>query len=408
MSLSLHGRLSGLVCFLAALACLSACSSASTDTSAPGVEEPSASSEPPVKANPDPDPKTLESLPKPVMTDTARLSFQESTDGKVAKLLASAGYDELEKMGLALKSSQEQFTTGVWRLDEFASSLSLLGRQASEKEIAQRSNLLKKWLKARPASQFAQVAMAEVQAALAMSRRGDGWIEEIPQDRWQAFAGSIKEAQRLLDDCAQVKDEYVRWYNAADNIALAQSWERVRYEELYKAAATANKTYNQLYFDMALYLSPRWYGKEGEWEAFAASVADTIGGDDGDVLYAQIVWSIARQKVYSSGKLFSEAKASWPRVVKGFEVMLKTYRNSPDVLNEYLRLSMDAEDVLRSRELFKQIGEKATKDSWESPEQFSEARRAAFGVAGEPKETSEVDGAAGKKVEEKSAQAPEQ
>ena len=111
-----------------------------------------------------------------------------------------------------------------------------------------------------------------------------------------------------------------------------------------------------------MYLLPRWYGEPREWEADLAREADSMGGERGDEVYAQVVWCV-HQSV-SSTNIFKEYNLSWPRVDKGFAVIEKQYPNSLDAENERAHLAVLAEDRQAARKYFDQLGGKIDPTVW--------------------------------------------
>jgi len=74
------------------------------------------------------------------------------------------------------------------------------------------------------------------------------------------------------------------------------------------------------YFRMAIMLMPRWYGEEGELERFCQDAADHIGGINGDILYARILWFLDRNfDLDNLGK--RNPSIDWKRVKRGIEAL---------------------------------------------------------------------------------------
>ena len=69
-------------------------------------------------------------------------------------------------------------------------------------------------------------------------------------------------------------------------------------------------------------LLPRWGGRPGDIAQYAAQVADKIGGDDGDVLYARLVIGV----IFYEGELAAEpfTGLDFDRAIRGAEHMQKS------------------------------------------------------------------------------------
>lgn len=108
--------------------------------------------------------------------------------------------------------------------------------------------------------------------------------------------------------------------------ALGLQAKRTQFDGIFNEATRSEPGYETYYYRRAIYLLPRWYGLEGEWESDLATAADKLGGEQGDMLYAQVVWNL-NQLYYVTP--FPDANLSWKRVDRGFEVIEKRY---PDAL----------------------------------------------------------------------------
>ena len=108
--------------------------------------------------------------------------------------------------------------------------------------------------------------------------------------------------------------------------ALGLQANRLQFDGICDEAIKSEPDYETCYFRRAIYLLPRWYGREGEWESDLARQADKLGGENGDMLYAQVVWNM-NQSYYLNP--FPDANLSWKRVDSGFEIIEKRF---PDAL----------------------------------------------------------------------------
>jgi len=109
---------------------------------------------------------------------------------------------------------------------------------------------------------------------------------------------------------------------------------------------------NNLYESKACFLLPRWYGKPGEWEAFAEEAASARGGDDGDILYM----AIARSQAWSEREnFFKNTSISYERMQRGFEASLKRYPNYTWEMNSYCYFACIANDRSTAKDMFGKI-----------------------------------------------------
>jgi hypothetical protein len=110
---------------------------------------------------------------------------------------------------------------------------------------------------------------------------------------------------------------------------------------------------------VALFLLPRWYGKPGDWEAFAESELqrnDGLGAES----YARVVYSMVRY--YKN--VFGDTRARWPVVKRGYATLLGKYSGSASILNQYALLAVLASDQPAARKAFDQMKGAADPSVW--------------------------------------------
>ena len=112
-------------------------------------------------------------------------------------------------------------------------------------------------------------------------------------------------------------------------------------------------------------LLPRWYGKPGDWEAYAVQTAARPDGL-GDEVYARIV--MALHGYY--GNVFRETAVSWAKVRSGLKQMRQLYPDSLDILSETALLAAKAGDRALAKEMFDQLGDRYLDSIWRKPEYF--------------------------------------
>jgi len=104
---------------------------------------------------------------------------------------------------------------------------------------------------------------------------------------------------------------------------------------------------------IALLLLPRWHGKPGTTESYLANVAEQLGGDVGNAVYASTVLGLS---VVSSGRnpVTADLELDWDRLQAGAKAFSKT-RDDPEVSDLTIGLMVlqnqwdRVEDLLRFR-----------------------------------------------------------
>jgi hypothetical protein len=122
---------------------------------------------------------------------------------------------------------------------------------------------------------------------------------------------------------------------------------------------------------------PRWYGNEGELEADLEKSADNIGGEAGDMLYAQIVWEIHARS--GSPNVIKENDFSWPRLDRGFGIIEKHFPDSLAAKSERAYLAAYAGDAEKTREFLKETQGKADLAVWYYKDEYIRIANWAFG-----------------------------
>jgi len=79
---------------------------------------------------------------------------------------------------------------------------------------------------------------------------------------------------------------------------------------VFNSAIKEFPDYQYYYRSRAIYLLPRWNGEDGELERDLEQSADRIGGEAGDMVYAQVVWDVT---LWVTTNVFKENNLSWKR-----------------------------------------------------------------------------------------------
>jgi hypothetical protein len=160
--------------------------------------------------------------------------------------------------------------------------------------------------------------------------------------------------------------------------AMLSSEDQQRYDEIFDEALRDFPSYTTIYFMKTWRLEEKWFGKRGDWEAFATESADRLGGEEGDILYARIIWRVHDHRTY--GNPVAESAMDWPRARRGFEAIRRRYPESLLALSEYCSLSGFAPRGARTlmRQLFDELGNRVDLQTWKKVDLFVRDRRWAY------------------------------
>lgn len=297
---------------------------------------------------------------------------------KTDPLLAAHNFTELDRIAAELRSSKVQCANGVWHLRSFYDGFAMLPDYLPESAWTDRIAIFQAWIKERPSSITARVGLASVWCEWAWRARGGNYAPRVPAKGWQLFRDRLTEAAKVLADARNLNDKCAGWWDVAQRVALGEGWDRTKYDQLFEDAVRFDRLYTGFYTNKNNYLLPRWFGKPGECAAFAEAAANRLGGEEGDILYARLVWRLHSMDVFPNGSIVQQAGASWPRVRKGLESILNRQPRSIAAASELCYLCGQQGERDRMKQLFMQMGPFVDTTVYGDNRRFLQDRRVAF------------------------------
>jgi hypothetical protein len=314
--------------------------------------------------------------PEPVIFETPEVKEQSQLKDRGAKLLYAREFDEIEKIARELRASKAQWENGYWKLGSFYEGFSELPDEASERRWTNLLAHLRLWVKAKPESITASTALGRALTSYAWKARGSGWADTVTPTGWKLFHARLAEARQVLLTATNAAETCPLWFTGMLTLGLGEGWPRDVYDKMFSAGTNYLREYVPIYGAKCYYLLPRWYGREGEWERFASDVADAFGGEEGDILYARMVWAMHASGTFAH--IFQESKASWPRAKRGFLLLQKRYPDSVLVTSVFCCLSGQAGDRPMMKALFAKLGGRVDLTIWLEKKNFVQDRKWAF------------------------------
>ena len=261
----------------------------------------------------------------------------------VAQNFAREDFATLEALAEELRQSRERLGDGIWLSDAFFSAFHLVPEATAER-CALFESRLAHWETARPGSLVVLLVKAGFHRDLAWKSRTARSARKVTPEGWEGFRRELAVARQLLDDHPAAK-MYPEYFCILQDIALGQGWPKADYFRLFDEATRSEPEYYKFYFNTACYLLPRWYGRKGEWEAFAEAQRQKHGaGGEGDALYTRIAWSLS---VSYGRHFFHESAISWDVMAAGFDYLIKQYPDSRHLKNAYANFAWKAGDRAR-------------------------------------------------------------
>jgi len=305
---------------------------------------------------------------KITVVETSEAKEQNSISNSVVISLTAKDYDEIDELAAKFRASKERYADGTWKL-----ACVYVGTEISDNasdaawEVHQKQ--LQNWINARPQSITAKVAMALFLKNYAWRARGSGYANTVTKEEWQLFGQRLQLALDTLNSAKDMREGCPVYWSTLMVIAQGSQASKEQFNDIFNKAIKIEPDYVGYYQKRAVYLLPRWNGDAGEWENDLTQSADHIGSDDGDMLYAQVVWYVHH---YGSENVFDENKGiSWERMQKGFEVIEKRFPDSLAAKNEYAHLAVLAGDKKTARKYFDEIDGQVDLSVWDSEDTFT-------------------------------------
>ncbi len=277
-------------------------------------------------------------------------------------------FDDLEAQAKELRASKPLFGNGSWKIVQFYAAFECRDEEPDSMwELHDRIH--KDWIAAKPTSITAHVAYAGFQIDYAWKARGTTYADKVTSEGWALFEHRLAAAHDVLVKARALPEKDPVWWLKALRVALGAGMSKAQYDQLLAEAVAFEPKFWGYDNARAYSLLPRWYGQEGDWEAYAAHAAarpDGLGPES----YARIVISL---RAYYDN-VFRDTKATWPQTREGLERMRAKYPDSLDILSESALLATMAEDRALARELFERLGDRYLASVWRKPERFAHYR----------------------------------
>jgi hypothetical protein len=277
------------------------------------------------------------------------------------ELLRQKDYDQLDHVADELRATKGKYRNGYGRLWRFT----WLGLNPNPQEMSNENyqtaiQSLEDWLKAKPQSANARLALANTWLKFAYRARLDGGGTESPEERAKVLAERNGKAALILDEVPALKGGVDNVYRRL-RIELSKcSGEKPDVNLVYDGLEE-DPTNRELVHGMALMLLPRWYGEEGELEQFASEVASRTKDHSGDFQY--MVAACATKELLKSYLLDTHA-FSWPRIQQGFRDLERLFPESREHLSDEAQLAFMADDLDAVYRALKRLGDDPADPSW--------------------------------------------
>jgi hypothetical protein len=307
----------------------------------------------------------------PAAVDNPDLSDTDLRDFRVSLLglFNSGRYTDLDTLAQQMQQQRSRFAGGAWRLHVFFGTLSSPGSPtATDAAWTAHIAKLERWARSSPASPTPRIALAQTYLRFAWKARGHGYSNTVTPEGWALFQDRVHSARSTLEQSAVLAENSPHWYLQMQGVALDQQWDRAAFDALAERALAHEPGYYYFAVAESNYLLPKWYGKVGDTERYAAQVADRIGGDEGDAVYFQIAAAINCCNRTQAPAL------SWPRVQRGFAAVESLYGSTNHERNVMAYLALRSGDAATAQQLFARIGNDWSESVWKTKAAFDAGR----------------------------------
>jgi hypothetical protein len=304
---------------------------------------------------------------------TENLQTEQEYESPIKQDFSQGKFDQLEKAATEARTGKGRIIGGAWKLYVFYDAIgkTFIRDQADESDWKIYFDTLKQWIAAKPESAAARLSLAHAYMAYAWDARGHGYADSVTDKGWELFGDRIATASATLAEAARLKEKDPYWYELMQMLALDQGWDKSQARELLEQAAASEPGYYHYYREYANFLQPRWYGEEGEVEAFAEEISNRVGGQEGDFIYFEIASLLACQCDPDKNALQS---MSWPKIKLGYAALEQLYGVSDLKRNRFASMAVKAGDKPAAREAFVDVGDNWDKSVWVSNAKFEYAR----------------------------------
>jgi hypothetical protein len=326
--------------------------------------------------NPTSRPGQVLAAAKPVEQPTVppqNLQTQMEYASQIKQYFSQGDFDQLEKMVYEARNGKGRVLGGTWKVAEFCDAIyaTFIGEHADDSDWRICLDSLKQWVIAKPESAAARISLAEAYVSYGWLARGTGYASTVTSKGWKLYRERVAMGAATLAEAARLKEKCPYWYEAMQTVSLSQGWDKAQARELMELAVAAEPGYYHFYREYAFFLQPKWYGDEGEVEAFAAEVADRVSGPQGDMLYFEIASLVSCQCDAEKNAL---QNMSWPRIKQGYAALAQQYGVSTLKRNRFASMAVNAGDKQAAREAIGEMGAEWLREVWISSAKFESAK----------------------------------
>jgi hypothetical protein len=275
-------------------------------------------------------------------------------------------FSRLENVAKVYLTEKSRTSSGLWNLTAFYAGIGqAINNQTKGEDFETSYRVLeaktKKWAQQFPNSPSAHIAHSAVLIRHGWAYRGAGYASKVKPESWAPFYRHLAMARDNLEKHKSIASTDPSWYETMMVIALAEGWERRKFDNLLNEALDREPLFYQTYFVALEYLLPKWHGSIDEIETFAQNAVKRTITQEGRGMYARIYWYASQTQF--GNHIFSKSHVVWPRMKEGFDDVVSRYPD-PWNLNNYARFACLAQDQPTTKELLRRTESSVVPEAW--------------------------------------------
>jgi hypothetical protein len=292
-------------------------------------------------------------------------------EANIRALFQKNRFEEIDRIASDARASKVRLRGGYWGIHLlYGAVASPENPDAADSEWDANIARLKRWIAERPTSITPRVALASAYYNIAWRARGYDTADKVTDDAWQNFSQRMQLASDTLRDSLPLEKD-PEWFDLMLLVARDEGADLRGLKAIFDRGVAFEPDYQYLYEFESEILMPRWLGDEEDLARFADSVANRIGGKQGDFIYYRIgayVWCACEPN--------SDYKTlNYQRIKRGYLAQEELYGTANLAMNKMARMAASGEDWEFADELFNRIKEAWDAEVWHDKARFDGARQ---------------------------------
>ena len=197
-------------------------------------------------------------------------------------------FEALEEMAADFRKDHARTEDGGWKLALFYESINDTYKDGNREKVKQFIRVLEDWGKSKPSSITQRIVLADAYTGLSWAYRGSGYASTVSKEQWERFSYYLEKANEILTEASKLPDQDPYLYALWLTVGKGLSFDKLTLYGLAAKGMEIEPSFFDIYRGMSHILLPRWFGDEGEVEAYAEWVADKTQNRLGDQLYTTV------------------------------------------------------------------------------------------------------------------------